>query len=259
MRSNSLPTFWESMLAVCVRNFLQFRKTWMISFFWIVLEPLFILAAFGYGLGSYVPQVAGMSYLEFFFPALLCNIAMIVAFFECTYANYSKLSTSRFYQTALYSPMLPKHLLGGEVLWGGIKAMMSVGSVLLIASLFGAVASARILFALPVLFLAACFFAMLGMLITSVVKNSDQIIYPGSGLIIPLSLFSGTYFPLEAMPKSLQVIAYLSPLTHAVSATRSFQQGSFSAMVVINVAFLILLLIGLSRVTSRFFSRRLLE
>ncbi len=100
---------------------------------------------------------------------------------------------------------------------------------------------------------------MLGMLFTSLVKNYDQIIYPSSGLIVPLSLFSGTYFPLEAMPKALQVIAYLSPLTHAVSATRAIQQGQFSAMLVINIAFLILLLVGLSRITARSFERRLID
>lgn len=259
MKSLSLPTTWESMRSVWSRNFLQFRKTWLVSIFWIVLEPLFVLGALGYGLGSYVPQVHGTSYLEFFFPALLCNTTMLVAFFECTYANFTKLSHTKLYHTALYTPMMPNHLLGGEILWGASKAMFSAVGVLIIALALGAVGSAKIILALPVIFLSSCFFAMLGMLFTSLVKNYDQIIYPSSGLIVPLSLFSGTYFPLEAMPKALQVITYLSPLTHAVSATRAIQQGQFSAMLVINIAFLILLLVGLSRITARSFERRLID
>ncbi|MFN7728663.1 MAG: ABC transporter permease [Bdellovibrio sp.] len=259
MKSLSLPTNWESMRSVWSRNFLQFRKTWLVSVFWIVLEPLFVLAALGYGLGSYVPQVNGVSYLEFFLPALLCNTTMLVAFFECTYANFTKLSHTKLYQTALLTPMMPNHLLGGEVLWGASKAMFSAIGVLAIASMMGAVGSVKIILALPVIFLSSCFFAMLGMLFTSIVKNYDQIIYPSSGLIVPLSLFSGTYFPLDALPQAMQVLSYLSPLTHVVAATRAIEQGQFSAMLVVNVAFLILLFAVLTRITARSFERRLID
>lgn len=259
MKSNHLPTPWESIAAIWARNFLQFRKTWMVSLFWILLEPLFVLGALGYGLGSYIPQVKGVSYLEFFFPALLCNSAMLVAFFECTYANFTKLTHMKLYQSALLAPMEPWQILAGEILWGATKSFVSVMGVLLIATLIGAIGSFRILWALPILFLTGLIFSAFGMLITSRVKNYDQIIYPSSGLIIPLSLFSGTYFPLETLPKALQVLAYLSPLTHAVAVTRALQQGEFSGIVVLNVAFLILLLYALIRLSTKFFEQRLID
>jgi lipooligosaccharide transport system permease protein len=259
MKSHSLPTPTETVFAIWSRNFLQFRKTWMVSLFWIVLEPVFVLGAMGYGLGSYVPQVEGMSYLEFFFPALLCNSTMMVAFFEGTYANFTKLSYSKLYHSMLLAPMDPARILSGEVLWGATKALFSAAGVILVAAALGALTSARILLALPVIFLSSLIFATFGMLVTSRVKNYDQIIYPSSGLIVPLSLFSGTYFPLSALPKPLQVLSYLSPLTHAVSAVRSLQQGQLSAMVVINVASLVLVLILLTRVAKRSFEHRLID
>lgn len=229
----------------------------MVSVFWIVLEPLFVLGAIGYGLGSYVAQVQGMSYLEFFFPALLCNSTMMVAFFECTYASYTKLAHTKLYGTILLSPINTKQLLGGEVLWGATKATFSACGVLVVAMALGVTGSWRVFLALPVIFLSSLIFATFGMFVTSLVRNYDQIIYPSSGLIIPLSLFSGTYFPLETLPKFLQYVAYLSPLTHAVAATRSLQQGQFSNVVVLNVAVLVLLLTLIGRVTVRQFDRRL--
>lgn len=259
MRAGGLPTSLESVAAVWSRNFLQFRKSWLVSLFWILLEPLFVLGALGYGLGTYVTQVQGMSYLEFFFPALLCNSAMLVAFFECTYANFTKLSHTRLYHTMLLAPMDPRHLLTGEVLWGGTKSLFSVAGVMVVAAALGAMGSARILMAVPVIFLSALTFAAFGMLVTSMVRNYDQIIYPSSGLIVPLSLFSGTYFPLEVLPKPIQVLAYLSPLTHAVSATRSIQQGNYSAFVFVNVGCLALFFILLARAALKSFERRLID
>lgn len=259
MKSYSLPSDWQCVVSIWMRNFLQFRKTWMVSLFWIVIEPLFVLLALGYGLGSYIPQVEGASYIEFFFPALICNSVMMVSFFECSYASFTKLSYSHVFRTALLAPMLPIHILSGEVLWGATKGLLSAIGVLLVASFFGAVGSFKIIFALPVLFLLGLLFAMFGMLITSLVRNYDQIIYPSSGLIIPLSLFSGTYFPLTSLPAFFQVITFLSPLTHAVSATRSIQQGKISAFLVVNILALILFLYICQRLTAKHFEKRLMQ
>ena len=259
MKNVHLPTPAQSVKAIWSRNFLQFRKTWLISCFWIVLEPLFILGALGYGLGSYVHQIEGLSYLEFFFPALLCNSAMMVAFFECTYASFTKLSHMKLYHTTLLAPMMPNQILLGEVLWGATKSMLSVVGVIVVAFLLGALESPKIFLAIPIIFIAALIFSMFGMLITSKVRNYDQIIYPSSGLIVPLSLFSGTYFPISTLPKWLQVIAYLSPLTHAVAATRAIQQSEVSWMLLVNIIYLSGLLYLLGRYTLKSFEHRLVD
>ena len=259
MKNANLPTPFESVKAIWARNFLQFRKTWLVSCFWIVLEPLFVLGALGYGLGSYVHQVDGMSYLEFFFPALLCNSAMMVSFFECTYANFTKLSHMKLYHTTLLAPMTPTQILLGEVLWGATKSMLSVIGVIIVALFLGALSSPRVFLAIPIIFISSLIFSMFGMLITSKVRNYDQIIYPSSGLIVPLSLFSGTYFPISTLPKWLQVIAYLSPLTHAVAATRAIQQSEMSWMLLVNFVYLGVLLYLLGRYTLKAFENRLID
>jgi lipooligosaccharide transport system permease protein len=91
------------------------------------------------------------------------------------------------------------------------------------------------------------------------VRNYDQIIYATSGLIMPMSLFSGTYFPLQGLPKALQALAMASPLTHAVMATRELQAGHFTSATVINIAVLFLFLIVMGRFAQKKFDKRLID
>jgi lipooligosaccharide transport system permease protein len=84
----SLPTSWSQVLNVWHRNFLLFKRSWSISVFWILVEPVVILGSIGYGVGSYINNVNGVPYVTFYFPALLASTSMLVAFFESTYGNF---------------------------------------------------------------------------------------------------------------------------------------------------------------------------
>lgn len=202
------------------RNFLYFKKTWLVSVFWIVLEPVIYLGSIGFGLGAFVNNMEGMSYIEFFFPALLSTTAMMVAFFEGTYGNYTKLTHQKTYATIMLTRVGPEEIVGGELLWAASKGFFGVLGVTLVAFFFGLIDSYHILFALPILFLVSALFSCIGMIFTSYAVNYDSFIYSTSGFIVPMSLLSGTYFPLEQLPVGLKYIAYFFPLTHAVAAVR---------------------------------------
>ena len=103
-----IPKVNDGALAVWSRNFLYFKKTIMVSLFWIVLEPVIYLGAIGFGLGAFVSNMGGLSYIEFFFPALLCTTAMMVAFFEGTYGNYTKLTHQKTYATIMLTRVGPE-------------------------------------------------------------------------------------------------------------------------------------------------------
>lgn len=235
----ALPTFGRGAYNMWLRNYFYFKKTWMVSFFWIVLEPLIYLGAIGYGLGAFVNNMGGVSYVEFFFPALLCSTAMMVSFFESTYGNFTKLTHQKTYVTILLTRMIPEEIVGGELLWGATKGMFGVLGVASVAGLFGLL-NLNILAALPVLFLVCFMFSCLGMVATSFARNYDSFIYSTSGFIVPMSLLSGTYFPLDELPKILQYVAYLLPLTHGVSAVRSIVVGDYSWFVLIHILIMIL-------------------
>jgi lipooligosaccharide transport system permease protein len=258
--TKSIPTRGASVFQVWYRNLLIFRKTWKVNVFWIALEPFFFLVAIGYGLGSFVPDISGISYAEFFFPALLCTTSMMVAFFECSYSNFSKLNYQNTYSTMILSPLQPHEILWGELLWGATKGLLSALSVILIGQLFGLGQTLMVFPALIVIAMNSLLFAVLGMLVTTLVRNYDGIIYPTSGLIIPMSLFSGTYYPKEQLPELLYYLSYVFPLTHFVDMTRmALVEGSFSwwsllSLLYVGVLFYFLLKMTHEKLLARLFS-----
>lgn len=215
-----MPKVNSGAFQVWSRNFLYFKKTWLVSLFWIVIEPVFYLGSIGFGLGAFVNNMGGMSYIEFFFPALLSTTAMMISFFEATYGNYTKLTHQKTYATIMLSRIGPEEIVAGELLWAASKGFFGVIGVVIVSFFFGLIDSYRILLALPILFLLSCLFSCIGMIFTSFARSYDSFIYSTSGLIVPMSLLSGTYFPLEQLPNGLRYISYLFPLTHAVAAVR---------------------------------------
>ncbi len=235
------PKISASFLRVWQRNFLQFRKTWMVSAVWILVEPLMYLGGFGFGLGAFVNNMNGLSFLEFFFPGLLCTTAMFVAFFEGTYSNYSKLTYQKIYSSIMMTRVSPEEIVFGEILWAASKAFLGVCGVTLVAAIFGLVDSPFIFVALPVLFIVSWLFSSIAMIITSFAKSYDSFIYGTSGFIIPMTLVGGVYFPNDQLPSVFQYFTYLLPLTHAVSAIRGLLVKGFSQEFAVHLGILLLM------------------
>lgn len=237
----TLPQVSKSAYKVWQRNFLYFKKNIGTSFFWIIFEPVVYLSAIGFGLGSFVNQMNGVSYIEFFFPALLSTTAMMVSFFEGTYGNFTKLTHQKTYTTIMLTKVGPDDIVIGELLWSASKAFIGVCGVIFIASFFGLVDSFRIIVALPVLFLIAWLFSCLAMIMTSLAVNYDSFIYATSGFIMPMSLLSGTYFPIDQLPGFVRFLSYLSPLTHGVSAVRAIIKGEYNQWIFLHIFILAIL------------------
>ncbi|MGZ3770649.1 MAG: ABC transporter permease [Bdellovibrio sp.] len=236
----SMPKVNSGAFQVWSRNFLYFKKTWLVSIFWIVIEPVFYLGSIGFGLGAFVNNISGMSYIEFFYPALLSTTAMMIAFFEATYGNYTKLTHQKTYATIMLTRIGPDEIVAGELLWAASKGFFGVMGVVIVSAFFGLIDSYRILLAIPILFLLSALFSCIGMIFTSFAKNYDSFIYSTSGLIVPMSLLSGTYFPLEQLPSGLRYLAYIFPLTHAVAAVRQLLHQGPTLWVGLHVLVLLL-------------------
>lgn len=239
----TLPRLGRGVLAVWQRNFLYYRATLTTSVFWAVFEPVLYLVAMGFGLGGFIGKIEDVSYIEFFYPALLTTTAMTISFFESTYGSFTKLVPQKTYSTILLSPVQASEIVFGEILWGASKGFFSVLAVTLVSVGFDLVHSWRILPALLILLLTCWVFSAMGMLATSMARNYDSFIYAISGFIVPMTLFSGTYFPLSSLPKGIKTIAYVLPLTHAVSPVRGllldrwepWMWGSLSALFVLGL------------------------
>lgn len=246
-------------MTVWNRNFIQFKKTWSVSLFWILIEPTLYLVALGYGVGSYIPKMNGVSYIDFYFPALLCVSSMMVAFFETTYANYSKLTYQNIYNTMVLTPLEPFEIVLGEVFWGATKGLFSAFGVAFVATFFGIVDLAKMIPVFGILFVSSFLFASIGMIVTSIVKNYDQIIYPTSGFIVPMSLFSGTFFPIDQLPVFIKFSTYLLPLSHTVSAVRTLLLEGYRWSIVGHVLFLIVLSVICLKVAAKKIQAKLIS
>lgn len=210
----------KSVYAIWLRNLLYFRKSLLISFFWSAYEPILYLLAIGFSLGRAVGQVEGVSYAEFYLPGLLASTAMMVSYFESSYGGFTKLQYQKTYSTILLAPISTAELVIGEILWSATKGLFGILCVIVVAGFFGMVNTWSLIPTFFVLGLVSLMFSTFGILVMTFVKNYESFTYTTSGLIIPMSLFSGTYFPLTELPVWAQNLAQLLPLTPAVQVVR---------------------------------------
>ena len=216
------------------------------------------LVAIGFGLGRFVEQIENLSFIEFYYPGLLASTAMMVSYFESTYPNYTKLVYQKTFSTMLLTPLNPNQILFGEILWGATKGFIGVCGVIFVSLFFG-LFKFQILTALPILFLLCLVFSSFGLIMTATAKNYDSFIFSTSGLIIPMSLISGTYFSLQNSPILVKGLAQILPLTHAVSLTRTILYRKLEPIDLVSVAVLLFYFFILVYFARKVFHRKLIS
>lgn len=234
-----VPEPGKAMVYIWQRNFLQFRRTWRVSLFWIALEPIVLLLGFGYGLGQLMGDIHGQSYAEFFSPAMVAISSMMVSFLESSYGAFTKLNRQKTYQTMLLSPLEGSELVLGEILWGASKGLLSGVIVLFVSIVLGAISAQWIIPALLIMALISWTFSALGLLVGSLARNYDWFIYAQSGILIPMALLSGTYFPLSILPSWFEKITLLLPLSHGLIALRFILKGELTPFLFVSLGVLV--------------------
>lgn len=236
------------------RNYMIFRKSKFSNLVWIWFEPILLYFSIGYGLGSFVPDMQGLSYAEFFLPSVLAMTSMMVSFIEASYGNFPKIHQSGVFSSMLTTSLDIDQIVIGEVLWAATKGALSAVGVALAAAMLGHITNFNYIFVLIVLFINGVFFGALGFYFAASIKNTDSLIIPTSLLLVPMSLLSGTYFSLDRAPFGLYYLSYLSPLTHSLKLIRQLVQYS-SPLWVMVMHFLVILILAI--VFLKFAIRRL--
>jgi lipooligosaccharide transport system permease protein len=228
----------------------DYRRTWRGSIYSSVLNPLLYLGAMGLGLGTLVnahgtARLGGVSYLVFLAPGLLAATGMQTAVGETTYPVFGSVKWNKTYQAAVASPLRPADLFHGHLLFVTIRLAMNCAIFLAVASAFGAVRSPWAIVALPVAILTGLAFAtpVEAWSVTRTKDTSLAVIF--RFVLIPLFLFSGTFFPITQLPAWLRPVAYLTPLWHGVSLCRALVLGTASfPMALEHVGYLVALAIA---------------
>lgn len=230
-------------IRVWQRNLAVYRRTWAISFIPPLLEPVLYLLAFGVGLSALIGSVdyrgEQVTYVSFIAPALLSINIMYNAFFENTYASFVRMYYQKTFDAMLATPLSLEEVITGEIVWGATKSVMATALMQSVISLFGLVEYPEGFLVLPLAFLGGIGFGSLGMLFTAIIPHIEMFNLPIFLLISPMFLFSGTFFPLEALPTWIQPLTWLLPLTHLVEMARALCLGHGRAGLIWNVLYLV--------------------
>ncbi len=234
------PHFSRRALAVWRRNFLVWRKMAATSILGNLADPMIYLFGLGYGLGRLLPEVGGVSYIVFLASGTVCSSTMNAASFEALYSGFSRMHVQKTWEAILNAPLSLDDVLFGECLWAASKATLSGCAILAVVALLDLISSPLALWAIPVVFLTGLTFAALGLIITAVAKSYDFFMYYFTLFITPMTLMCGVFYPIEQLPDSLQNLARLLPLSHAVQLVRPILQGQIPEHIALHIGALLL-------------------
>ena len=242
-------------LRMIERNLLVYKHGWLVllsGFF----EPLFYLLSIGFGLGQLVGDVAGpggqpIPYTLFVAPALLAASAMNGAITESTFNFFFKLNYDKTFASILTTPMSPADISLGELAWALIRGALYTIGFMAVMLVMGLVRSPLILLTLPGALLIGFAFAAVGMAATSFMRTWQDFDLIQLA-ILPMFLFSGTFFPLDSFPELARILIQLTPLYHGVDLLRGLAVGVVGPATLVHVGYLLLIgLLGLSIVSRR--------
>lgn len=228
-------------LLIIERNVTVYSRAWLMilsGFF----EPLFYLLSIGIGIGGMVGDVPGpngepIPYALFVAPALLATASMNGAIAESTFNVFFKLNYQKTYDAVLVTPMAPGDVALGEIGWAVIRATMYSLGFLVVILVMGLVRSPWAVLAVPAATLLAFAFAAAGMAATTFMRSWQDFDLVNL-VILPLFLFSGTFFPISAYPAPLQAVIMLTPLWQGTDMIRALVTGYVDPSILWHVAYL---------------------
>jgi len=236
------------------RGWLAFRSSTWVPVFTGFVEPVLFLLAFGYGMGNLVGDISTSStdidYTMFIAPGLLATSAMNGAIYDSTWNVFWKLNESKLYKTMLSTPLGPLDIALGEITWALLRGLVYSIGFLTIVTVLGLTPSLWAVLAIPAASLVAFGFASFGMAITSFFKTYQQMGFVNF-VLLPMTLFSGSLYPISIYPGWLEKLIMALPLWHGIELVRAFWFGNINSGIFIHILyFIVMIIIGLF-VTSR--------
>jgi lipooligosaccharide transport system permease protein len=229
-------------------------STWMVVASGFV-EPLIYLVAFGYGIGQFIEGTVDdngnpISYAQFIAPALLATSAMNGAIYDSTWNVFFKMHFGRIYNGMLSTSMGTLDVALGEISWALLRGLAYAIGFMAIVTPLGLVPSGWGLLAIPASVLVAFGFAAVGMGITSYLKHRQQMQYIQL-VLLPMFLFSGTFFPLDFYPEPIQWLIQALPLWQAIELIRGLTLGILNLAMLGHVLYFVVMIIGGLYFTTR--------
>ncbi len=246
------------MLKIFARHLAVFRKTWFGSVMFNFIEPLLYLTAMGYGLGMFVQNIDGLSYIQYIAPGIVASSAMFAASFECTYGSFIRLHYQKTFQAMLVGPVTVRDIVAGDILYATFKSMVFGLVILTVITVLGQVQSWWAVLIPLFLVIPGLTFSLLAICYTGITDNIDKFNYYITLFLTPSYLFSGVFFPINSMPDWAQVLAWFNPIYHSVEVCRAMALGNINPGLLVHAGVLLAIAVVFMPLAVRLLTRRLI-
>jgi lipooligosaccharide transport system permease protein len=218
------PAWLESIrLAALVawRHWRIFRRDLLANVSPTLVDPFLYVLVFGYWLGSQVPVHRERSYLAFMAPGIAAMAALFTSFFEGSYGFFVRLELEHVFKALLTTPVGPREILLGELVWLGAKGAIMASIVSLVLLALGVVEADYIVL-IPLMGCmtgVAC--GAIGLIASCLVRNINQFQAVYAWIISPMFFTSSMFVPEQLVPRPVQYVCWLSPFYHAVKLSQA--------------------------------------
>ena len=210
---------------VLIREVVNFSSYWRGTTFSSTVQPIVYLLAFGLGFGALVPEIAGYSYVEFVGTGTVATAVLFSSAFPAMFGTFVKATLQHTYDAVLAAPVDTEEIVTAEAVWMAVRAG-TYGCIPLIVTLFFGLEPRLSMLAVPFIGVISGYgWSCFGILIAGFSKSFENFSYIVSGVLTPIMLTAGTFFPIEGLPEWAQVLAQFNPLYHCVELVRAASFG----------------------------------
>jgi lipooligosaccharide transport system permease protein len=204
--------------------FAQYKRVWRATLVSSVVTPVFYLLALGVGMSSFLGDITfrgnTYDYLEFVAPGLLAATAMQLASFEASWPVLSAIKWTRQYHAMLATPLRIRDVVLAHQGFMASRMLLNSAIYFVVIVAFGAVHSPLGVLAIPVAMLTGLCYSTVIAAWGARTDNEASFVAIFRFVILPMFLFSGTFFPISRLPAVLELVAYATPLWHGVDLCR---------------------------------------
>ena len=244
---------------VLVREVVNFTSYWRAATFSSTVEPTIYLLAFGFGFGSLVSTINGYSYVQFVGTGTVATAVLFSSAFAAMFGTFVKYQFQRTYDAILAAPVDTEELVTAESLWIAARAGV-YGCVPMIVAIFFGLDPVWGMLAVPFIgWLTGLGWANFGIMVAGFAKAIENFNYIVSAVLTPLFLLAGTFFPLDGLPKWLQVLAELNPLHQCVELVRAAVLYGFEWNDLLRVGVLVVFALIMWRLAIYAMNRKLID
>ncbi len=243
---------------VLVREMTNFSSFWRSTTFSSTLDPTVYLLAFGFGFGSLVSKVGGYDYVDYVGTGVVASATLFASVFPAMFGVFVKYQFQHTYDAILAAPVDTEELVTAEALWMAIRAGTYGCIPLLVAMVFGLDPRLSMIAVPAIAFISGYGWACFGIMIAGFMTSFENFNYVVSGVLTPMFLVAGTFFPLSGLPSWAQIAGNFNPLFHCVELVRHAVFGLHGWVDVGHLAFLVGFALVMWRLAIRYMERKLI-